>query len=91
MNAVVTTLLSHVGALEALEQVIAIDQARELLDRNLSHIDMRNPAIHVEENDALGARWKMRFARGEGIGRRLLDPAVGRTPHQRMQGEPAKS
>lgn len=31
-------------SIAALEQVIAIDQARDLLARNISHIDMRNPA-----------------------------------------------
>jgi len=36
-----------------LEQVIAIDQARELLGRNITHVDMRNPArptLRLAEN-----------------------------------------
>lgn len=37
-------MLPETGALQALEQVIAIDQARELLERNVSHIDMRSPS-----------------------------------------------
>lgn len=38
-----TILLPEKNPLGALEQVLAIDQAQELLDRDLTHIDMRNP------------------------------------------------
>ena len=39
-----TILLPEDLAVPALEQVIAIDQAREVLERNVSHVDMRNPS-----------------------------------------------
>lgn len=38
-----TILLPETRAIPALEQVIAIDQAQEVLERNITHVDMRNP------------------------------------------------
>ncbi|MEL7115155.1 MAG: cell division protein FtsQ/DivIB [Pseudomonadota bacterium] len=37
-------MLPEIGGVTALEQVLAIDAARELLARNVTHIDMRQPA-----------------------------------------------
>lgn len=37
-------LLPEVAPVAALEQVLALNEAQELLDRDLTHIDMRNPA-----------------------------------------------
>lgn len=35
--------LPETGAVPALEQVLALDQAQDLLARNVTHVDMRNP------------------------------------------------
>lgn len=37
-------LLPEVGAAEALERIVALDQAKELLLRDVARVDMRNPA-----------------------------------------------
>ena len=45
-------LLPETAAVQALEQVIALDQARDLLDRDLSAVDMRNverPTLRMAE------------------------------------------
>ena len=38
-----TILLPQLNPISALDQVLALDQAQELLSRNITHIDMRNP------------------------------------------------